>query len=296
MLLKEFVEKSRDELGKIYPVQEAGTITGMLCTELLDVQIYTHIVEPELELSAATEAKALSALERLSGGEPVQYVLGYSFFCGHKFNVNSSVLIPRPETEQLCEEAVNAATMLCRDRKARCGGEGPVRILDMCTGSGCIAWTLAGRIPDAEIVAVDISREALDVASSQPLEVKRKPSFVIADIFDVEAVNALSGGGFDIIVSNPPYIMESEKEAMRANVLDFEPGLALFVPDDNPLLYYAALADICKKHIHAGGVGYFEINERLGGQVADLFRSRGLENVAVMNDQFGRNRFLKCIR
>ena len=296
MLLKEFVEKSRNELGKIYPVQEAGAITGMLCTELLDVQPYTHIVEPELELPAAAEAEVLSALERLSGGEPVQYVLGYSFFCTQKFNVNSSVLIPRPETELLCEETVKAAMALCRDRRVCGKGDGPVRILDMCTGSGCIAWTLAGRIPEADIVAVDISQDALDVASSQPLDVKRRPTFVRADIFDVDAVDALAGGGFDIIVSNPPYIMESEKAAMRANVLNYEPGLALFVPDDNPLLFYAALADMCKKHIHAGGVGYFEINERLGGQVADLFRSRGLENVAVLNDQFGRNRFLKCIR
>lgn len=294
MLLKEFVEKSRKELGKIYPVQEAGAITGMLCTELLGVQPYTHLVNPGMGLSPAAETEVLAALERLCANEPVQYVLGYAFFCGEKFKVNRSVLIPRPETELMCEEVVKTAMMLYRKRSAYGRNAGPVRILDMCTGSGCIAWTLALRVPDADVVAVDISPEALAIASSQPLKVKRKPSFKQADIFDVEAVDALADCGFDIIVSNPPYIMESEKGAMRANVLDYEPDLALFVPDDNPLLFYDALAEICKKHIHTGGVGYFEINERLGTQVADLFRSKGLENVAVMSDQFGKNRFLKC--
>lgn len=296
MLLKEFVEKSRKELGKIYPEREAGSITGILCTELLGVRSYTHLVNPGMALPTGTETKALAALARLCTNEPVQYVLGYAFFCGEKFNVNSSVLIPRPETELMCDAAVSSAMRLYRERSAYGRNAGSVRILDMCTGSGCIAWTLAARIPDADVVAVDISPEALDVASSQPVSVHRAPTFVRADIFDVEAVDALAAGGFDIIVSNPPYIMESEKKAMRANVLDFEPGLALFVPDDNPLLYYGALADIYKKHIHTGGVGYFEINERLGGQVAALFRSKGIENVTVVDDQFGKNRYLKCSR
>lgn len=295
MLLKEFVEKSRKELGEIYPEREAGAITGILCTELLGVQPFTHLVRPEMVLAQAVEAKVLDALERLCGNEPVQYVLGHTSFCGERINVDRSVLIPRPETEFMCEEAVEAAMKLYRERSAYGKEAKRVRILDMCTGSGCLAWILAKRIPEAEVVAVDISEEALAVAAAQPVDVKRTPSFVKADIFDVEAVDALAAGGFDLIVSNPPYIMESEKEAMRRNVLDYEPGLALFVPDDNPLKFYEALADICKKHIHAGGVGFFEINERMGTPVADLFKSKGLVNVTVARDGFGKNRYLKYI-
>lgn len=296
MLLKEFVESSRRDLGRIYPEREAGAITGILCTELLGVQPFAHLVRPEMALTKAVEAKALDALERLCSNEPVQYVLGFSSFCGERFNVNRSVLIPRPETELMCGEAVETAMMLYRERSAYGKDAKRIRILDMCTGSGCMAWIFAKRIPAAEVVAVDVSGEALTVAASQPVTVKRAPSFVKADIFDIEAVDALAAGGFDLMVSNPPYIMESEKGAMRRNVLDYEPGLALFVPDDNPLVFYDALADICKKHIHAGGTGFFEINERMGGPVADLFKSKGLLNVTVMADQFGRNRYLKCVR
>lgn len=296
MLLKEFVEKSRTELGGIYPEREAVSITGILCTELLGVQAYTHLLNPGLELAPPLQAKALAALERLNSCEPVQYVLGYAYFCGEKFKVNPSVLIPRPETELLCGKVVESAMIMYRERSAYGKDAGHVRILDMCTGSGCLAWTLAGRIPEAEVVAVDVSPDALAVASSQSLPVSRMPSFVEADIFDAEAVDTLAGDGFDIIVSNPPYIMESEKALMRGNVLDFEPPLALFVPDDNPLLFYEALAGICKKHIHAGGMGFFEINERMGDSVASLFKEQGLENIAILNDQFGRNRYLKCIR
>jgi release factor glutamine methyltransferase len=193
------------------------------------------------------------------------------------------VLIPRPETEVLVSEAIS--------------GSRPSRVLDLCTGSGCIAWTLALEMPGTEVVAVDISCEALKVASSQEFSREMAktgafaPEFIQSDVLAEELDPAIEGK-FDILVSNPPYVMNKEKELMRANVLDHEPHLALFVPDDDPLLFYRAIAGHASRFLSPEGFGLVEINEALGEETADVFRASGFE-ARVIRDLSDKDRFVR---
>ena len=226
-------------------------------------------------------------MERLSDGEPIQYVIGRTEFCGRVFRVTPDVLIPRPETEMLCAEAIRIAAP-------------GARILDLCTGSGCIAWTLALSVPEAHVVGIDVSVAALSVAASQERLVsvissggeagaEKSPSFIQADIFGPVPSDL---GQFDLIVSNPPYVLESEKAAMRRNVLGYEPELALFVPDSDPLRFYREIARWAGALLVPGGSGIVEINEALGEETAALFRDEGLVSVRILQDFFGKNRFV----
>lgn len=294
MLLKDFIKDARASLTGLYPAEEARAIVSRLCSELLGVSAQKHILEPEWEIPSASLDSVEAALSRLEAGEPLQYVLGFAEFCGHRFRVTPAVLIPRPETEELVHLAICASA----DRAAsqpecsatRDSAVGALRVLDLCTGSGCIAWSLAAELPDAEVVAVDISEEALEVAAGQTLEGVKAPRFVKCDVLDPQQLEEL--GDFDLIVSNPPYVMDREKALMRDNVLEHEPHLALFVPDDDPLRFYRAEADFVTRHLRCGGCGIVEINEALGASTADLFRERGLQKVEILHDFFDRERFV----
>nr|MCR5519110.1 peptide chain release factor N(5)-glutamine methyltransferase [Bacteroidales bacterium] len=191
---------------------------------------------------------------------------------------------PRPETELLIAEALKFARTM---QKAP-------RILDLCTGSGCIAWTLALEIPDAEVVAVDISEDALEVAEGQFPEHTGRVRFLKRDVLEKDSVADL--GAFDIIVSNPPYIMEKQKLQMRPNVLEHEPGLALFVPDEDPLLFYRAIAGIAARSLSPSGLGLVEINDCLGAETVDLYVSGGFEKAFVIKDFADRDRLVAFSR
>lgn len=297
MLLRDYVMDCRSRLGGLYPQEEATAIVNMICSEFFGVQSYTHIVNPGLEIKDKAAVKAGAAMKRLLDGEPVQYVLGYSEFCGRRFNVNASVLIPRPETESLCNAVTEAAMMIYRNRSAYGKGASPVKILDLCTGSGCIAWTLALNVPGAVVTAVDISEDALKVAESQPFEVekKRRPVFIRADIFDDASLVEKLGDSpsFDIIVSNPPYVLESERGDMRRNVLDYEPELALFVPDDDCLKFYRKIAEISKKLLYTDSNGFVEINDAKSVESVALFEENGFSQVERIKDIFGKFRIVK---
>lgn len=295
MLLREFVDTVRLKLGDVYPAEEAKVISGILCREFFNVESYTYIISPEMALKRKPLAKAEAALERLVSGEPLQYVLGFADFYGRRFNVNPTVLIPRPETEILCREAIESALQIYRIRSAYGQAAAPVRILDLCTGSGCIAWTLSLGVPDSVVVAVDISADALATAAAQPFDHSCSPLFVQADIFDESALEKAFGKEkFDIILSNPPYILNSEKPAMRKNVLDFEPSIALFVENDgDAMAFNRRIAEISKKFSNTGSVGYVEINEALGEASCNVFKKSGFENVTVIRDISGKNRFVK---
>jgi release factor glutamine methyltransferase len=296
MLLAAFIREGTRSLGALYPEREAHGIVLMLCEALLGTHSYTHIVEPETEVPAASLPALETAMERLRSGEPVQYVLGFADFCDFRFRVTPDVLIPRPETEMLVREAVEEASRLRRMRSPYGRSASPVRVLDLCTGSGCIAWSVALLAPGTEVVAVDVSEEALSVARSQPFahECKTRgavaPRFVQADVLDTS--QDFDYGLFDIVLSNPPYIAESERTLMRRNVLDFEPALALFVPDDDPLLFYHAVAAWSERFLNPEGKGLAEINERLGEETAAVFRDEGFPHTAVHKDFFGKNRFV----
>jgi len=297
MLLKDFVKQSREALENEFPPQQANALVGILCSEYLGVQSYTHIVDPSYEIGPKHLPRLESAFKRLLDGEPIQYILGYSEFCGRKFNVNPSVLIPRPETETLCRIAIDAAMMMFRSRSAYGEQALPVRILDLCTGSGCIAWTMALSVPDSKIVAVDICEDALKLASSQPFDMDktRRPLFMQADIFDDDALESAvsSCPKYDIILSNPPYVLESQKKEMKRNVLDFEPALALFVEDEDSMRFNRKIAEISCKLLDTDGVGIVEINDVLDGPSVYLFKEFSFHDVETVKDIFGRNRFVK---
>ena len=254
---------------------------------------HTHIVEPDFEVTDDVAVEALRAFERMAAGEPLQYVMGYADFYSRQFRVTPDVLIPRPETELLCREVVTSLRS--------CQMPAPLKVLDLCTGSGCIAWTLALEMPGAEVTAVDISDGALSVASTQDFaeEVGRTgaiaPEFIKTDVLAGPAMAGFTGR-YDILVSNPPYVMDKEKEFMRSNVLDYEPHLALFVSDNDPLIFYQAIAGWATVLLKPDGCGIVEINEALGAETAALFESAGFRDVEIVKDLSDRERFVSFRR
>ena len=300
MVLKELINKGVETISVLYPEREAREMVMLYLEDSHGIRRLTHILEPLFEVSEDVLSASLSAFDRMASGEPMQYIIGKAHFYGRDFNVSPSVLIPRPETEILCREVI-------RKHGAKCSNGPLIRILDLCTGSGCIAWTLALEIPGAEVVAVDISDEALAVASSQDFseEMARTgaiaPRFIKADVLAGPSSD-LGLGQFDMIVSNPPYVMDSEKSLMRSNVLDHEPHLALFVPDNDPLVFYRAIARWTAVLLAPDGFGIVEINEALGPQTADIFCnparhqedtiSVGYHSVEIVPDLSDRPRFV----
>lgn len=251
---------------------------------------YTHIVEPQHQIADDLAEKCVSDFRRMASGEPLQYVLNEAWFYGRRFNVTPDVLIPRPETEILCRTVLTDLP----DGVFASSGRVP-RILDLCTGSGCIAWTLALEMPGAEVIGADISDGALTVAENQDFSEEMshtgalRPRFIKADVLSQPSDDI---GKFDIIVSNPPYVMESEKTLMRSNVLDHEPHLALFVSDDDPLIFYRAVARWAVHLLKPGGFGMVEINEALASENEEIFRNLNFNNVRIVKDLNDKDRFV----
>lgn len=286
MLLADFIRDGAARLEKLYPSPEARGLVLMLCRELLGVTNYTHVVEPQTTVPEAQLPELEADLERLCAGEPIQYVLGVAEFCDRRFAVGPGVLVPRPETELLVAEAVRTLQEMDLERAPR--------VLDLCTGSGCIAWSIALDIRDAEVIGLDLSEKALGYARNQfggSGLVRQSPEFLQADVLDTE--QDFPYGPFDLIVSNPPYVLERERAQMRPNVLDWEPGLALFVPDDDPLRFYRAVARWAQRFLRPGGVGLVEINEALGPETAGVFRTAGFGNVQMLPDFYKKVRFVR---
>lgn len=295
MTLQEFISLVVERLSVHYPVQEAKAIAVRLLKESIEgYKGYEHLVEPGRELegfAAGTEEYLLKCAQRLATGEPLQYVLGYEWFCGHRFNVAPGVLIPRPETEELVREVVSSAN------GPDC--EGNVRVLDICTGSGCIAWSVAAELGKrAQVYGCDISPEALAIACGQEIDADVK--FFECDILAPQAeevIGAECGAAkFDIIVSNPPYVCECEKELMQKNVLDFEPELALFVPDDDPFRFYRRIAQLSGRLLKPGGKLFLEINERFGRETVEMLEETGFVGCRVLQDIFGKERMVVACR
>lgn len=286
MLLKDFIADAVAALRALYPEEEARSVVRSLCEELLGVKSYTHILEPGTEIPPAREAALAAAMERLKAAEPLQYVTGHASFCGFDFKVTPDVLIPRPETECLVREACAAAATM----------KHPIRVLDLCTGSGCVAWSVALLLPDARVTGVDISEAALAVAAGQDLSGQvrqaggQAPSFVRCDILRDDI--PFSAASFDLILANPPYVMESQKAAMRRNVLDYEPSLALFVPDADPLVFYRAVARWARHCLAPEGRGFVEINEDLGPDTRSLFLQNDFDKSVILDDYLGKNRIV----
>ena len=228
------------------------------------------------------EAELRQIHRRLLTGEPVQYVLGRAEFGGRWFHVAPGVLIPRPETYELCQ------WVLAESR-------GEERILDIGTGSGCIACTLAAELPHAEVSAWDISETALAIAQSNAQRLNVNVTFSQIDILQLSIVNCQLSI-YDIIISNPPYICQQEQEAMERNVIDYEPSLALFVPDDDPLLFYRAIAGYARQALKPGGTLYFEINPLYAAALQSLLSKMAYHAITLREDQYGKPRMMKAIR
>ena len=296
MLLTDFLKEGIAALEPLYPTAEARSIVLMLCEAVIGTKSYTHIVDPQYEIDKKGAQPLAEAMVRLQAGEPIQYVIGKAEFCGRSFRVTPDVLIPRPETELLVREAVKLADMTRRMRIPFGKSAEPVRVLDLCTGSGNIAWSVALSVPGARVVGVDISEKALEVARSQNFsqELKEKgalaPTFVAADVLDTE--QEFNFGSFDLILSNPPYIMEKEKPTLRRNVLDYEPAIALFVPDENPLLFYKAISRWSQRFLSPEGKGLTEINEVLGKETLAVFEGAGFPQSDIVTDFYDKNRFI----
>lgn len=285
MTLGEFVALCISRLAPLYPEPEAKAMAFRLLEHCLEIPSYKYISDPDTiidasfhPLNSASYSDIVAALDELSTGRPLQYVLGFTEFCGHRFKVGEGCLIPRPETEEMVSRIID-------DLSGTEIGEEPFNILDLCTGSGCIAWSLAAEFPEAMVYGCDLSDAALRYACRQRVKVRgAKPVFFSADILSVPPAGLPQ---FDVIVSNPPYICESERSAMRPNVLDFEPAEALFVPDEDPLKFYRAVARWAEALLRPDGHVYLEINERFGPETAALFPGSRLEK-----DLSGRDRFV----
>lgn len=267
-----------------YEDGEARAIARILIEELFGLS-YTDIVCGATDqLSADDTLRLDTAVRRIEQGEPLQHVLGYADFCGNHFGVNASVLIPRPETEWLVDEGerlMNGAS--------NATPSAPKRILDIGTGSGCIAISLKLRLGEAYVEAWDISEEALRTAESNAKALKAEVAFCKRDALRAEE----SVAPWDLIVSNPPYICDSERAAMDDNVLLHEPHTALFVPDDDPLRFYRAIARYALRSLSNGGNLLFECNTRYAEATGEMMREMGFEDVTVNDDCFGLPRFVK---
>lgn len=278
MILKEAIEQLRNGLAGVADPQEVQAMIRVVCEDIFNYDQVDVALRQESELPEFAPEKVADIIARLNRHEPLQYIVGSARFHGHKFKVNPAVLIPRPETEQLVDLIVdeNPASDL--------------RVLDMGTGSGCIAISLARALKFAQVEALDVSRDALNVARENAAALKAKVRFFESDMLLPQPASR-----YDIIVSNPPYVCWSERDAMDRNVKDYEPAQALFVPDNDPLLFYKAIAPYAAQSLEPGGKLYLEINQRCGADVKCLIEQNGLDEVRIIEDSYGNVRFAAAV-
>ncbi len=265
------------QLSSLYSPSECKELARQCLQSLLQCDFAHLLLQSPLSLSSAQQSVLQGWLSRLAQSEPIQYVLGSSLFCDLSFQVNAKVLIPRPETAEL----VSWIASSCPQASS---------ILDVGTGSGCIAVSLAHLLPAAKVSAVDVSEGALSVARSNAERNHCSVSFSQTDILSPNPLPL--SAHFSVIVSNPPYVCQSEKKAMEANVLNFEPSLALFVPDADPLLFYRTIAQLALTHLERPGHLFFEINERFGSDMVSLLNQLGFAQITLRNDFYGKNRMV----
>lgn len=269
----------RRRLAGIYPPHEIQSLTRLILEDGLGIPMLDFYSGKVKELSEDKELILRKILDRMIANEPVQYILGKTEFEGRPFHTAPGVLIPRPETEELVDWIASA--------------EHPRHILDIGTGSGCIAISLAGFFPDTRVEAWDISREALQIAAGNNRLNKTNVLFVERDVLTYHP-GKNETDLFDIIVSNPPYVTEKEKATMEKNVLDWEPATALFVPDNDPLRFYRCIARLGRTLLSPGGKLYFEINWMFAGEMKDMLEEEGYTGIEVRTDLFGRKRMMRA--
>lgn len=271
----------KKELSPFYAEGEASAMAKWISSDILHLSTMELYTGKDMNFSTKEWKEVKDILARLKQREPLQYILQEAPFCGLSFHVEKGVLIPRPETEELVEWIVSD-----------CQKAGKVRILDIGTGSGCIPVTLAERLPEAEVASCDISAEALRVAAANVKRYGDKVTLFQADILQDE----LPDCQVDVLVSNPPYITDSERKDMEANVLDWEPELALFVPDADPLRFYRRIAQKGLDWLTEGGALYFEINRAYGAETLRMLEECGYRDIVLRKDLSGNDRMIKAVR
>jgi release factor glutamine methyltransferase len=275
--------KFKENLTTLYSVAEADAITSLVLTELTGYSKAYLKAFIDTEITFDQNEKLEALLTDLQTGRPVQYILGYTDFYGLRFLVNESVLIPRPETEELVEWILLTVNK-----------DGSNNLLDIGTGSGCIPITLKTQMPEIDFFAVDISRDALNTAKRNAELNNVDITFVEADALDLK-VPLIAGQTFTVIVSNPPYVTMTDKKQMHRNVVEHEPHTALFVPDNDPLLFYDAIARFSADHLVRGGYLFFEINESYGKETVAMLADTGFENIVLRQDMSGKDRMIRAL-
>lgn len=275
-MMNKIVAYIRSRLQPYYTAEEVSALSRIVCCDLLGQAPTDYYLGKDIALSPKKEQELEDILQRLSRFEPLQYIEGRTLFLGREFWVAPGVLIPRPETEELVE-------LMLKEIPA------DARILDVGTGSGCIAISLAKELPDTLVTAWDVSPEALSVARVNARKLQSNVRFVECDVLACQVDEV---GQYDVIVSNPPYVTEAEKADMEPNVLQWEPSLALFVPDDDPLRFYRRIAVLGRDMLADGGRLYFEINRAYGREMVEMLRAMGYVGVRVEKDLSQNDRFV----
>lgn len=269
----------QSELLGFYPENEIFGLTKIIFSDAFNISTIDLLVKKNNILEVEQQKKLNEIISKLKNNEPIQYILGFTEFYGLKFNVNDNVLIPRQETEELVD-------LIISENKNKKN----LKVLDIGTGSGCIAISLAKNILNSKVYTIDISKDAIKLAKTNSLENNTQITFIQKDILKEKNINIVDK--YDIIVSNPPYVTVSEKKLMNKNVLEFEPELALFVEDNNALIFYKKITEFATKHLTKNGKLYFEINEKFGNETKEVLHSYNFKNIKLIKDINGKNRIV----
>ena len=290
MKISELKSSFNNSLQGIYPFEEIQSFFNILSEKYISLSRIEIALNPEKEVSSEDSERFQEAILRLEKQEPIQYIIGETEFYGLPFKVNKHTLIPRPETEELVE-------WILSEQKLGAAWVESLKILDIGTGSGCIAISLAKNLLNSIVHALDVSEEALQIARKNAVLNGVDVQFFLTDILKTKKL--LTGAvqserRYDIIVSNPPYVRELEREQMQRNVLEYEPETALFVKDEDPLLFYRVISRLAKNSLKLGGTLFFEINEQFSKELEELLKIEGFQEIELEQDIYGKNRMLKC--
>ena len=290
MLLRDIKNIFHQELDPIYAKEEVDSFFYWSVEHYLGLERFVLALQPNLNIDKEEEQSLFEALSQLKLQKPIQYVLGKALFMDLELEVNENVLIPRPETEELVQWVLDDYQF---ERSREPADTKYLNILDIGTGSGCIAIALAKKLPNAKVFAMDISKEALEVAQQNAKKNQVDMKFIQEDVLnpDIELNLELE---LDVIVSNPPYVTFSEKSGIKNNVLDFEPHLALFVPDDDAQLFYKSIITLAKRNLKKDGGIYLEVNQYLGEDTANLLKAHNFSEIELRKDIFGNHRMVKA--